>query len=156
MLLGPSSSRLFEANSVFVKQVHVTDTDRKGVVLYGFLQKPELSLEESWGVSNYMIVGSYRRKGFSLWLNKGSRVQIGLEAEKTSLNELEVSVIKGERKYDTLLPTNSIGADLFNYDGDKFSCSILLTKIFNQRTSSRWCLGEKYISFKICFFLIYL
>lgn len=109
MLLGPSSSRLFEANSVFVKQVHVTDTDRKGVVLYGFSQKPELSLEESWGVSNYMIVGSYRRKGFSLWLNKGSRVQIGLEAEKTSLNELEVSVIKGERKYDTLLPTNSIG-----------------------------------------------
>ena len=120
MLLGPSSSRLFEANSVFVKQVHVTDTDRKGVVLYGFSQKPELSLEESWSVSNYMIVGSYSHKvttlqnlnfhpylwkeilscgifcqGFSLWLNKGSRIQLGLEAEKTSLNQLDVSVSKG-------------------------------------------------------------
>ncbi|XP_071924215.1 E3 ubiquitin-protein ligase APD2-like isoform X2 [Coffea arabica] len=116
MLLGPSSSRLFEANSVFVKQVHVTDTDRKGVVLYGFSQKPELSLEESWSVSNYMIVGSYSHKGFSLWLNKGSRIQLGLEAEKTSLNQLDVSVSKGVRQYETLLPPNSLGADLFNYD----------------------------------------
>ncbi|KAL3505089.1 hypothetical protein ACH5RR_034930 [Cinchona calisaya] len=113
MLLGPSSSRLFEANSVFVKQVEVTDTYRKGVILYGFSQKPELNVEESWNVSNIMIVGSYRRKGFSLWLNKGSRIQLGFEAEKSSLNQLEVSVTKGED--ETLLPTNSPTADLLKY-----------------------------------------
>lgn len=135
MLLGPSSSRLFEANSVFVKQVHVTDTDRKGVVLYGFSQKPELSLEESWSVSNYMIVGSYSHKGFSLWLNKGSRIQLGLEAEKTSLNQLDVSVSKGVREYETLLPPNSLGADLFNYDTAGKAAEYVIEE------DDRYCIG---------------
>lgn len=62
MLLGPSSSRLIELSSVFVKQVQVRDEDKKGVLLYGFSEKPQLSLEANWSVSNYVIVGSYGRK----------------------------------------------------------------------------------------------
>ena len=62
MLLGPSSSRLFQASSVFIKQVEVKDHDKKGVFLYGFSEKPELSLEKNWSVSNYVIVASYSKK----------------------------------------------------------------------------------------------
>lgn len=62
MVLGPSSSRLMKASSLFVKQIEVKDDDKKGVLLYGFAEKPELSVETNWSVSNYLIVGSYGRK----------------------------------------------------------------------------------------------
>lgn len=62
MVLGPSASRLMKASSVFVKQVEVRDDDKKGVLLYGFCEKPELSFETNWSVSKVLIVGSYRRK----------------------------------------------------------------------------------------------
>lgn len=62
MVLGPSSSRLVKASSVFVEKVEVIDDDKKGVLLYGFSEKPELSFETNWSVSNYMIVASYSQK----------------------------------------------------------------------------------------------
>lgn len=62
MLLGPSSSRLMKASSLFVRQIEVKDNDKKGVLLYGFVEKPELSVETNWTVSSYLIVGSYGRK----------------------------------------------------------------------------------------------
>ncbi|PSS19725.1 E3 ubiquitin-protein ligase LUL3 [Actinidia chinensis var. chinensis] len=108
MVLGPSSSRLFQASSVFIKQVEVKDHDKKGVFLYGFSEKPELSLEKNWSVSNYVIVASYSKKGFSLWLNKGSKIRIRWEAQTSSLGQLEVSIIKGERNYETLIPKSTI------------------------------------------------
>ncbi|XP_057503461.1 E3 ubiquitin-protein ligase APD2-like isoform X2 [Actinidia eriantha] len=108
MVLGPSSSRLFQASSVFIKQVEVKDHDKKGVFLYGFSEKPELSLEKNWSVSNYVIVASYSKKGFSLWLNKGSKIRIRWEAQTSSLLQLEVSIIKGERNYETMIPKSTI------------------------------------------------
>lgn len=62
MVLGPSSSRLMKASSVFVKQIEVRDDDKKGVLLYGFSEMPELSFETNWSVSNFLIIGSYGRK----------------------------------------------------------------------------------------------
>lgn len=62
MVLGPSSSRLMQASSVFVEQVEVRDDDKKGVRFYTFTEKPELSYQANWSVSNYVIVGSYSRK----------------------------------------------------------------------------------------------
>lgn len=62
MVLGPSSSRLVAASSVFVQQVQVTDNYSKGVFLYSFSEKPELSFETNWSSSNYLIIGSYSRK----------------------------------------------------------------------------------------------
>ncbi|KAA8537817.1 hypothetical protein F0562_027603 [Nyssa sinensis] len=112
MVLGPSSSRLFEASSVFVKQIEARDDAKKGVYLYGFSEKPELSLETNWSVSNYVIVGSYSRKGFSLWLNKGSRIRMRWEAHTSSLSQLQVSLIKGERDFETLLPTSTSSSDV--------------------------------------------
>ncbi|XAR61939.1 hypothetical protein NMG60_11016495 [Bertholletia excelsa] len=107
MVLGPSSSRLFEASSVFVKQVEVTDEDRRGVFLYLFSEKPELSLERNWSVSNYVIVAAYSRRGFSLWLNKGSSIRLRWEAQTSGLTQLQVSLIKGERKFETLEPIST-------------------------------------------------
>ncbi|KAJ4851285.1 hypothetical protein Tsubulata_037157, partial [Turnera subulata] len=105
MVLGPSSSRLVKANSIFVQQVEVKDEgSRKGVLLYEFSEKPELNFETNWSISNYMTATSYSRKGFSLWLNKGSRIHMRWEAQTSSLNQLQVVIIKGEREYKTLLP----------------------------------------------------
>lgn len=111
MLLGPGSSRLFEASSVFVKQIRVRNEYEKGVLLYGFSEKPRLSLENNWKVSTYVIVASYSRKGFALWLNKGSTIRLRWEAQASSLGQLEVSIIKGERNYETLLPTSTNSPD---------------------------------------------
>ncbi|XP_059453748.1 E3 ubiquitin-protein ligase APD1-like isoform X2 [Corylus avellana] len=104
MVLGPSSSRLMQASSVFVEQVEVRDDDKKGVHFYAFTDKPDLSHQANWSVSNYVIVGSYSHKGFSLWLNKGSAIRMRWEAPTSVLNKLEVVMVKGERKLDTLLP----------------------------------------------------
>ncbi|KAA8528481.1 hypothetical protein F0562_035836 [Nyssa sinensis] len=108
MVLGPGSSRLFEASSIFVKQIEVRDDAKKVVSLYGFSEKPELSLETNWSVSNYVTLGSYNQKGFSLWLNKGSRIKMRWEAQTSSLDQLLVSLIKGEQ---TLLPTSTSSLD---------------------------------------------
>lgn len=62
MVLGPSSSRLMQASSVFVDRVEVRDEDKKGVLLHEFHEKPELSFETNWSVVDYMIVASYSRK----------------------------------------------------------------------------------------------
>ncbi|XP_050265861.1 E3 ubiquitin-protein ligase APD2-like isoform X1 [Quercus robur] len=104
MVLGPSSSRLMQASSVFVEQVEVRDDDKRGVFLYAFSEKPELSYQTNWSVSDYVIVRSYSRKGFSFWLNKGSTIHMRWEAPTSTLNQLEVVMTKGERDLQTLLP----------------------------------------------------
>ncbi|GKV04529.1 hypothetical protein SLEP1_g16682 [Rubroshorea leprosula] len=105
MVLGPSSSRLIRASSLFVEQVEARDDERKGVLLYGFSEKPELSQETNWSASNYLIVGSQNRKEFSLWLNKGSKIRMRWETQTSRLDQLQVIMIKGEQKHaETLLP----------------------------------------------------
>ncbi|XVF64143.1 hypothetical protein PTKIN_Ptkin09bG0144100 [Pterospermum kingtungense] len=113
MVLGPSSSRLMKASSVFVEQIEVRDENGKGALLYGFSEKPELSKEANWSASNYLIVGSYGRKGYSLWLNKGSRICIRWATQTSRLDKVEVIMIKGERKRETLLPKPTVSFDAF-------------------------------------------
>ncbi|KAG6624547.1 E3 ubiquitin-protein ligase APD2-like isoform X1 [Carya illinoinensis] len=110
MVLGPSSSRLMQASSVFVEQVEVRDDAKKGVLLYSFSEKPNLSSQANWSVSNYMTLTSHSRKGFFLWLNKGSTIRITCEAPTRALNRLQV-VLKGERTVNTLLPKATSSPD---------------------------------------------
>ncbi|KAJ8773234.1 hypothetical protein K2173_028411 [Erythroxylum novogranatense] len=114
MVLGPSSSRLMVASSVFVNHVEVRNHAGEGVLLYGFSKKPELSLERNWSTTNYMIVASYSRKGFSLWLNKGSRIRMKWEAQTSTLDQLQLIMVKGERKRETLLPQLVSSSGAFN------------------------------------------
>ncbi|KAF6137669.1 hypothetical protein GIB67_023603 [Kingdonia uniflora] len=111
LVLGPNTSRLLKASSVFVEQVQVKDDAKKGLFLYGFGEKPKLSLETKWNASKYLVVGIYRRKGFSLWLNKGSRISLAWVVHATEFNGLSVVLIKGEQNYVTVQPlkhTNSV------------------------------------------------
>lgn len=62
LVLGPNSSRLMKASSVFVEQIQVRGDANKGLLLYGFLEKPELSLETNWTTSNYLFVEAYGRQ----------------------------------------------------------------------------------------------
>ncbi|PPE02964.1 hypothetical protein GOBAR_DD00034 [Gossypium barbadense] len=108
MVLGPSSSRLMKASSVFVQQVQVRDENWKGALVYVFPEKPELSNEVNWNFSNYLIVGAYDRKGYSLWLNKGSRISIRWATQPSRLDKIELIIIKGEKKRETLLPEQTV------------------------------------------------
>ncbi|KAF8377607.1 hypothetical protein HHK36_030989 [Tetracentron sinense] len=112
LVLGPNSSRLFKASSFFVEQIQVRDYAKKGVLLYEFSEKPELSLETNWNVSSFLTVSSYSRRGFSLWLNKGSRIHMRWAVPTSSVSHLLVILIKGEKIFDTLLPksTNPLNA----------------------------------------------
>ncbi|KAL5559136.1 hypothetical protein UlMin_035347 [Ulmus minor] len=116
MVLGPSSSRLVKANSLFIEEIEARDDDKKGVSLHSFSEKPELSFETNWTVSDYLIVGSYSRKGFSLWLNRGSKIYLRLDAHSSILDHLEAVMLKGERNFETLVPKlkNSFNATLLN------------------------------------------
>lgn len=135
MLLGPTSSRLLKTSPIFVKRVEVTDVAKKGVLIYGFdREKPQLSLETNWTVSKYLIVSSYNRQGFSLWLNEGSRIHMRWEAHTSLVDHLQIVVIKGERNFETLTPS-SIAASGHQVEGkeveyvitesDKYYVSIL-------------------------------
>ncbi|KAJ4964828.1 hypothetical protein NE237_016677 [Protea cynaroides] len=100
MVLGPNSSRLLKASSIFVEKIQV-DSSKKGAILYGFEKKPELSLETNWNVSKYLVVGSYRQQGFALWLNKGSKIHVRWEAPISNFSDLLVVLTKGEEKLKT-------------------------------------------------------
>ncbi|XP_042493475.1 E3 ubiquitin-protein ligase APD2-like isoform X2 [Macadamia integrifolia] len=107
MVPGPSSSHLLTANSIFVQQIQVIDSAKKGAVLHGFVKKPELSLETNWNVSKDLVVGSYRQQGFSLWLNKGSRIQIRWEVPIGNSSDLIVLLTKGEQTLKRSLSSSS-------------------------------------------------
>ncbi|KAJ1375551.1 Zinc finger, RING-type [Sesbania bispinosa] len=92
ILLGPASSRLVKASSVFVKQVEVSNKHDNQVILHAFNEKPELSSQINWTASNFFLVGAYQRKGISLWLNKGSTIRLRWEAHSR------------EKKIDQLQP----------------------------------------------------
>ncbi|KAH9755686.1 E3 ubiquitin-protein ligase APD2 [Citrus sinensis] len=101
IVLGPGSSRLMKASSLFVRQVEVRADSEKGFLLYGFSEKPQLTHETNWTVSNFLMVGSYSRKGISLWLNKGSGIRMRWETRASKLNQTQLVIIKGKNaEYD--------------------------------------------------------
>ncbi|XP_020213017.1 uncharacterized protein LOC109797400 isoform X1 [Cajanus cajan] len=105
LLLGPASSRFIKASSVFVKQLHVSNGNNNQVILHAFNQKPELSSQTNWTVSNFFLVQPYKTKGISLWLNQGSTVRMRWETHTTSsldLDQLHGMVIKGENRFELL------------------------------------------------------
>lgn len=62
ILLGPASSRLMKTSSVFVKQLQVSNKDNNQVILHAFNEKPELSSQTNWTVSNLCLVEAYKSK----------------------------------------------------------------------------------------------
>ncbi|KAK8681641.1 hypothetical protein V6N13_054043 [Hibiscus sabdariffa] len=104
MVLGPSSSVLMEVSPVFVQQVEVKDGNGEGALVYGFSEKPELNKEVNWSSSSYLIVESYSWKGYTLWLNKGSKICMRWATQTTAFNDIDIVLVKGERRQDTVLP----------------------------------------------------
>ncbi|GAB2293819.1 hypothetical protein Dimus_028032 [Dionaea muscipula] len=112
MVLSPSSSRLLNASPLFVKEIEVKDGEKKGAMVYSFTDRPQLNYEANWTVSKYLVVGSYSSQGVtSLWLNKGSQIQIRWESEARTLDHVHVVILKGERKYETVLPDSIASLD---------------------------------------------
>lgn len=102
LVLGPNSSRLIPVNSLFVEQVQVKDKAKQGLLLYGFKNRPELSLETNWTLSKHLFADSYDRRGFSLWLNEGSRIWMAWEVTYGggSYGDIAVVLIKGEQNLE--------------------------------------------------------
>ncbi|XP_072054512.1 E3 ubiquitin-protein ligase APD1 isoform X2 [Arachis hypogaea] len=83
-----------KTSSVLVEKIEVRN-DHNNLVLYAFNEKPELISQTNWTTSRFLVVPRNTRKGFSLWLNKGSRIRMRWEAQASSRNQLEGMVIKG-------------------------------------------------------------
>lgn len=65
LILGPSSSRLIQSRSLFVKQIEVTNeytNTNNDIHLYAFNEKPELNSEINWTTSKFLVVEAYSRK----------------------------------------------------------------------------------------------
>ncbi|GMI78485.1 ABERRANT POLLEN DEVELOPMENT 1 [Hibiscus trionum] len=105
MVLGPNSSVLMKASPVFVQQVEVRNENGEGALVYGFSEKPELNKEVNWSSSSYLVVESYNSKGYSLWLNKGSKICMQWATQTSGLDKTEIVLVKGGRRQDPLLPT---------------------------------------------------
>ncbi|RYR06181.1 hypothetical protein Ahy_B06g085965 [Arachis hypogaea] len=73
--------------------------------------KPELISQTNWTTSRFLVVPRNTRKGFSLWLNKGSRIRMRWEAQASSRNQLEGMVIKGERRFEKMVPQQTFSLD---------------------------------------------
>ncbi|KAF3777514.1 hypothetical protein EJ110_NYTH40585 [Nymphaea thermarum] len=101
LVLGPNSSRLLKASSVFVKQLQVKDDAERGLMLFGFTEKPELSYEANWTVSKSLFIPAYHRQGFSVWLNQGSsiRARWNVPAPAPAISEPLVVLLRGEKNY---------------------------------------------------------
>ncbi|KAK8681639.1 hypothetical protein V6N13_054041 [Hibiscus sabdariffa] len=104
MVLGPSSSVLLKANPVFVQHVEVRDENGEEALVYGFSEKPELNKEVNWSSSSYLIVGSYNWKGYTMWLNKGSKICMRWATQTTAFNDIDIVLVKGERRQEDILP----------------------------------------------------
>lgn len=61
-MIGPNSSRLIEINSVLVKTIEVKGDPKQGLLLHGFKEMPDLSLETHLTVSNQFYLDGYGRK----------------------------------------------------------------------------------------------
>ncbi|KAK1300833.1 hypothetical protein QJS10_CPB13g00475 [Acorus calamus] len=102
IVLGTNTSRLLKVSSVFVENIRVRDRVQQGILLYGFLEKPELTEEVTWTVSNQLFVEEYRTQGFSFWLNSGSSIRMRWGANNGSFLGLKVALIKGVESLDVL------------------------------------------------------
>ncbi|XP_027356947.1 uncharacterized protein LOC113866267 [Abrus precatorius] len=167
ILLGPASSRLLKANSVFVKRIHVSNEDSNNqVILHAFKKKPQLSSETNWTTLNFFNIAAYRKKGISLWLNKGSTIHIRWESQtNSSLNQLHGMVIQGENKFERLQPkptsfpneTNGKEAEYIVEEDDRYHIGVLnlnarniiLTmnvnvsaKVYDTTTAEKMCSSE--------------
>ncbi|XP_072054513.1 E3 ubiquitin-protein ligase APD2 isoform X3 [Arachis hypogaea] len=99
-----------KTSSVLVEKIEVRN-DHNNLVLYAFNEKPELISQTNWTTSRFLVVPRNTRKGFSLWLNKGSRIRMRWEAQASSRNQLEGMVIKGERRFEKMVPQQTFSLD---------------------------------------------
>ncbi|KAI3986990.1 hypothetical protein MKX01_039925 [Papaver californicum] len=113
--LGPNSSRLIKASSIFVQQIQVKDDWKTGVSVYGFSEEPELSLKiNCWNFSRFLHVRPYRRQGFSLWLNKGSMIRVKWAAHVSDFNDILVVLYQGQHNFATLEPVRAPPGSIFS------------------------------------------
>ncbi|ONK75873.1 uncharacterized protein A4U43_C03F21480 [Asparagus officinalis] len=105
MAVGPNSSRMVKASSVFVDEVRVEDEKQKGMLFYGFVKPPELSVDRNWTILKHLFVDSYSHEGVSLWLNEGSVIWMEWEVvphDGGNYKDMLMVVLKGEQNVKEL------------------------------------------------------
>ncbi|XP_078180305.1 E3 ubiquitin-protein ligase APD2-like [Carex rostrata] len=102
IVIGPGTSRLIEINSVLVKAIEVKGDPKQGLLLHGFKNMPGLTSETHLTVSNQLYLDGYGRKGFFMWFNKGSKLQMywNVEGGNRRYQDMLVLLIKGEQNAD--------------------------------------------------------
>ncbi|XP_039071507.1 uncharacterized protein LOC120218648 [Hibiscus syriacus] len=72
----------------------------QGLLFMGFQRSR--NKEANWSSSSYLIVGSYDRKGYSLWLNKGSKICMRWATQTSRSDKIEILLIKGKEAEYTI------------------------------------------------------
>lgn len=89
-------SRVFAANSLFVRRIVVTNRlQNEGPVIYGLSVTPELNKEINWTEEHDAFVPSNDHQEWAFWLNRGSQVEVQYNISNPSM-ELLLAVIQGE------------------------------------------------------------
>ncbi|QCE11921.1 protein neuralized [Vigna unguiculata] len=87
IVLGPTSSTVFQPSSLFVKSVKVENlmaNHGAGAILYGTYGYPPLDIVSTWGETLNVSLPSGAEKEWKLYLNTGSAINISYHVSSTS------------------------------------------------------------------------
>ncbi|KAJ7567307.1 hypothetical protein O6H91_02G142000 [Diphasiastrum complanatum] len=94
--LGLNYSRLFEANSLLVKEIQIQNSDGVGgPTFYGFSKHPALNKVTTWSNDYDVTVEGQHHQEWAFWLNRGSIVKLEYHVDAAASYML-VAILKGE------------------------------------------------------------
>lgn len=96
LVVGPSYSRLIQANSFFVQEIKVNGDKKPGPMLYGFSEKPPLDIRKSWNQSHHALVPSSHHQEWMFWLNKGSVLSVSYNVKADDFSQLILIIAEGK------------------------------------------------------------
>lgn len=101
--LGPNYSHYLEASPIFVKEIKVKHEgryDHDGPMLYGFSDKPKLSIDRNWSTVHSLLVDPEYHQEIAVWLNRGSKVGLHCEVKNNGFQDVLVIVLKGRESLE--------------------------------------------------------
>ncbi|CAA6675719.1 unnamed protein product [Spirodela intermedia] len=123
LVLGPNSSQILDANSLFVQDIKLqSDTGAQGPELYGFSERPPLDVKVMWSEIHNVSVIDGLHKEWVYYLNEGSHISISYNINSQGSSPLILIIAKGEESLhrwmeDPLFPHNTLSWNLINGSG---------------------------------------
>ncbi|KAJ4749657.1 RING/U-box superfamily protein [Rhynchospora pubera] len=99
IMVGPNTSRLILANSIFVQDIKVKEeVTQNKLFVYGFHELPPLNVPVFWSERHNMSISANFHKDWVYYLNKGSVVNISYAVNYEGSYPLHLIVAKGRQE----------------------------------------------------------